>query len=47
MRESVQMLKEQLLLKGKELQRLNAEKAKHDAKIQHVLKISQEKIEVP
>ena len=45
MRESVQMLKEQLLLKGKELQRLNAEKAKHDAKIQHVITISNEKIE--
>ena len=45
MRESVQMLKEQLLLKGKELQRLNAEKEKHDAKMQYVITASNEKIE--
>ena len=45
MRESVALLKEQLRMQGKEVQKLNAEKAKHDAKIQHVLKISQEKIE--
>ena len=45
MRESVPMLKEQLRIKTKELQNSNSEKAKHDAKIQHVLKISQDKIE--
>ena len=45
MRESVAMLKEQLRMQGKEVQKLNAEKSKHDAKIQHVLKISQDKIE--
>ena len=45
MRESVGMLKEKLLIQGKEVQRLNAEKAKHDAKIQHVLTISNQKIE--
>ena len=45
MRESVQMLKEQLLLKGKELQKLNAEKEKHDAKMQYVITASNEKIE--
>ena len=45
MRESVTMLKEQLRIKTKELQNSNSEKAKHDAKIQHVLQISQDKIE--
>ena len=45
MRESVPMLKEQLRIKTTELQNSNSEKAKHDAKIQHVLKISQDKIE--
>ena len=45
MRESVTMLKEQLRIKTKELQNSNSEKSKHDAKIQHVLKISQDKIE--
>ena len=45
MRESVPMLKEQLRIKTQELQSSNSEKAKHDAKIQHVLKISQDKIE--
>ena len=45
MRESVPMLKEQLRIKTKELQNSNSDKAKHDAKIQHVLKISQDKIE--
>ena len=45
MRESVPMLKEQLRIKTKELQNSTSEKAKHDAKIQHVLKISQDKIE--
>ena len=45
MRDSVGMLKEKLLIQGKEVQRLNAEKAKHDAKIQHVLTISNQKIE--
>lgn len=33
-------------MQAKELKRRDAEKAKHDAKIKHVLKLSQEKIEV-
>jgi len=45
MRESVAMLKEQLRIQGKEVQKLNTEKSKHDAKIKHVIKISQDKIE--
>ena len=45
MRESVTMLKEQLRIKTKELQNSSGEQAKNDAKIQHVLKISQDKIE--
>ena len=45
MRESVAMLKEQLRIKTKELQNSSGEQAKNDAKIQHVLKISQDKIE--
>ncbi|MBC8286788.1 MAG: OmpA family protein [Nitrospinae bacterium] len=46
MRDSVEMVKEQLRMQAKELKRRDAEKAKHDAKIKHVLKLSQEKIEV-
>jgi chemotaxis protein MotB len=46
MRDSVEMVKEQLRIQAKELKRRDAEKAKHDAKIKHVLKLSQEKIEV-
>ena len=45
-RDSVQMIKEQLRMKEKELQRRDAEQEKHDTKIKHVLKLSQEKIEV-
>ena len=45
-RDSVEMVKEQLRMQAKELKRRDAEKAKHDAKIKHVLKLSQEKIEV-
>jgi chemotaxis protein MotB len=45
-RDSVEMVKEQLRIQAKELKRRDAEKAKHDAKIKHVLKLSQEKIEV-
>ena len=44
-RDSVEMVKEQLRMQAKELKRRDAEKAKHDAKIKHVLKLSQEKIE--
>ena len=44
-RDSVEMIKEQLRMKEKELQRRDAEQEKHDTKIKHVLKISQEKIE--
>ena len=44
-RDSVEMIKEQLRIKKKELQRRDAEQEKHDTKIKHVLKISQEKIE--
>lgn len=46
MRDSVEMVKEQLRMQAKELKRRDAEKAKHDAKIKHVLKLSQEKIEI-
>ena len=45
-RDSVEMIKEQLRIKKKELQRRDAEQEKHDTKIKHVLKLSQEKIEV-
>ncbi|HCK67752.1 MAG TPA: hypothetical protein DHW17_00565, partial [Nitrospina sp.] len=45
-RDSVEMIKEQLRMKDKELQRRDAEQEKHDTKIKHVLKLSQEKIEV-
>ena len=45
-RDNVQMIKEQLRMKEKELQRRDAEQEKHDTKIKHVLKLSQEKIEV-
>ncbi|MBT5549078.1 MAG: OmpA family protein [Nitrospina sp.] len=45
-RDSVEMVKEQLRMQAKELKRRDAEKSKHDAKIKHVLKLSQEKIEV-
>ena len=44
-RDSVEMIKEQLRIKEKELQRRDAEQEKHDTKIKHVLKLSQEKIE--
>ena len=44
--DNVGVIKEQLRIKEKELQRLDAEKEKHDAKIKHVLKLSQDKIEV-
>ena len=44
-RDSVEMIKEQLRIKKKELQRRDTEQEKHDTKIKHVLKISQEKIE--
>ena len=42
--ESNQMLKEQLRMQAKELQKRDAEKEKGDAKIKHILKISQDKI---
>ncbi len=45
-RESVEMIKEQLRIQAKELKKRDAEQAKHDAKIKHVLKLSHEKIEV-
>ena len=45
-RDSVEMVKEQLRIQSKELKRRDAEKAKHDAKIKHVLKLSRDKIEV-
>ena len=44
-RDSVEMIKEQLRIKKKELQRRDTEQEKHDTKIKHVLKLSQEKIE--
>ena len=44
-RDSVEMIKEQLRIKEKELQHRDAEQEKHDTKIKHVLKLSQEKIE--
>jgi chemotaxis protein MotB len=45
MRDSAEMLKEQLRNQGKEMQRREAEQAKNEAKVKHILKISQEKIE--
>ena len=45
-RDNVGMIKEQLRMKEKELQRRDAEQEKHDTKSKHVLKLSQEKIEV-
>ena len=42
--ESNQMLKEQLRMQAKELQKRDAEKEKGDAKIKHILKLSQDKI---
>ena len=42
--ESNQMLKEQLRMQAKELQKRDAEKEKGDAKVKHILKLSQEKI---
>ena len=45
MRDSAEMLKEQLRNQGKEMQRREAEQAKNEAKIKHILKVSQEKIE--
>ncbi|MDE0848547.1 MAG: hypothetical protein OSA44_07040, partial [Nitrospinaceae bacterium] len=45
-RDNVEMIKEQLRIKEKELHRRDAEQEKHDTKIKHVLKLSQEKIEV-
>ncbi|MEK9629817.1 MAG: hypothetical protein VW455_12455 [Nitrospinota bacterium] len=44
-RDSVEMIKEQLRIQAKELKKRDAEKAKHDAKIKHVRKLSHEKIE--
>lgn len=45
MRDSAEMLKEQLRTQGKEMQRYKVEQEKSEAKLQHFLKISQEKIE--
>ena len=44
-RDSVEMIKEQLRIKEKELQHRDVKQEKHDTKIKHVLKLSQEKIE--
>ena len=44
-RDSVEIIKEQLRIKKKELQHRDAEQEKNDTKIKHVLKLSQEKIE--
>ncbi len=44
-RDSVEMIKEQLRIKEKELQHRDAKQEKHNTKIKHVLKLSQEKIE--
>ena len=41
--ESNQMLKEQLRMQALELQKRDAEKEKGDAKIKHILKLSQDK----
>ena len=45
MRDSAEMLKEQLRTQGKEMQRYKVEQGKSEAKLQHFLKISQEKID--
>jgi chemotaxis protein MotB len=45
MRDSAEMLKEQLRTQGKEMQRYKTEQEKSEAKLQHFLKISQEKID--
>ena len=45
MRDSAEMLKEQLRTQEKEMQRYKVEQGKSEAKLQHLLKISQEKIE--
>ena len=45
MRDSAEMLKEQLRTQGKEMQRYKLEQGKSEAKLQHFLKISQEKID--
>jgi DNA-binding transcriptional regulator GbsR (MarR family) len=45
MRDSAEMLKEQLRTQGKEMQRYKVEQEKSEAKLQHFLKISQEKID--
>ena len=45
MRDSAEMLKEQLRTKGKEVQRYKNEQVRTEAKLQHFLKISQEQIE--
>ena len=45
-RDNVGMIKEQLRMREKELQRRDAEQERHDSKIKHVLKLSQDKIEV-
>ena len=45
MRDSAEMLKEQLRTQGKEMQRYKVAQEKSEAKLQHFLKISQEKID--
>ena len=45
MRDSAEMIKEQLRTQEKEMQRYKVEQGKSEAKLQHLLKISQEKIE--
>ena len=45
MRDSAEMVKEQLRSQGKEMQRYKAEQVKNEAKLQHFLKISQKEIE--
>jgi len=45
MRDSAEMLKEQLRTQGKEMLRYKVEQEKSEAKLQHFLKISQEKID--
>ena len=43
-RDSIEMVKEQLRIQAMELQKRDAEKEKGDAKVKHILKLSQEKI---
>ncbi|MEC9423711.1 MAG: OmpA family protein [Nitrospinota bacterium] len=43
-RDSIEMVKEQLRIQAVELQKRDAEKEKGDAKVKHILKLSQEKI---